>query len=47
MGLVKLGLITIKDHPSLHKNGPEITWVFQFRNPFLKSLMNITIYESI
>jgi len=27
MGLVKLGLISLKEHPSLHAGGPDITWV--------------------
>jgi alpha-aminoadipic semialdehyde synthase len=27
MSLVNLGLISTKDHPSLHQNGPDITWI--------------------
>ena len=27
LGLVKLGLISTKEHPSLHQGGPDITWV--------------------
>ena len=27
LGLIRLGLISIKDHPSLHTAGPDITWV--------------------
>jgi alpha-aminoadipic semialdehyde synthase len=26
MALVKLGLISLTDHPSLHQQGPDITW---------------------
>jgi alpha-aminoadipic semialdehyde synthase len=28
LALVKLGLISLKDHPLLHHGGPDITWVF-------------------
>lgn len=36
LSLVKLGLITTVDHPSLHPKGPEITWVFLEINLFSK-----------
>jgi alpha-aminoadipic semialdehyde synthase len=27
IGLIKVGLISLKEHPSLHPGGPDITWV--------------------
>jgi hypothetical protein len=34
--MVKLGLISLKDHPSLHSAGPDITW-----RQFMCDLMHI------
>lgn len=45
LSLVKLGLISTKEHPSLHQNGPEITW-----RQFLCDITNQsrdTYYENI
>jgi len=35
-----LGLISTKEHPSLHQNGPEITWVIIFNFEFYLFYMN-------
>ena len=45
MALVKMGLISIKDHPSLHHGGPEITW-----RQFMCDLLNLnrdTYYDNV
>ena len=36
LALVKLGLISLKDHPSLHAAGPDITWVSHVYKNFLE-----------